>query len=90
MADEVVAEGVGDLVPVLTIQFVQDLGVGLVSVDDEVCGVSAFGFLRAVTLGVVLETDAADGQAAGDVGDGGEFGAVIRVSGALRNKKRFK
>ena len=82
LADEVVTEGVGDLVPVLGIQFVQHLGVGLVAVDDEVGDVGAFYFLCAVTVSVVLESDAADGQAVGGFGDGGEFVAgVVAVDG---------
>ena len=71
LADEVVAEGVGDLGRVLGVGLVDDLGVGLVAVHDEVDGLSAFGFLRAVAFSVVLEADAVDGQAAGGVGDGG-------------------
>ena len=82
LADEVVAEGVGDLVPVLGIGFMQDLGVGLVAVHDEVCGMSAFGFPDAVAFGVVLEADTAYGQAAGGVGDAGEFvSGVVAVDG---------
>ena len=82
LADEVVTEGVGDLGRVLGVSLVDDLGVGLIAVHDEVGRMSAFGFLCAVAISVVLEADAADGQAAGGVGDAGEFvTGVVAVDG---------
>ena len=82
LADEVVAEGVGDMVPILVIQFMQNLGVGLVTVDDEVCRLSAFGFLCAIAFGVIFEADAADGQAAGGIDDTGEFiTGIVAIDG---------
>ena len=82
LADEVVPVGVGDLGRVLGVGLVDYLGVGLVSVDDEVGNSGAFDFLRAVAIGVVLEADTADGQAAGGFGDTGELIAgVVAVDG---------